>query len=266
MKTSYNLVGTNAYLELTKLDGSYPQSDLLEVVTAEGDSKRKYYDELTEAYHKHWETEAIKWYCKRMEQYYSSVSEVQQEQFAIQCESPLVIGQGQPSVLETFLTIHRIYGVPYIPGTALKGVASHYCHKYVGKEDARFREGGDYYNVLFGAKDQAALIHYHDAFPTSDTVGTALRVDVMTPHHHGYNENTSTLQAPRDDDSPVPIHLLTVKADFQVFLTCDSEHEKDTQWLLLARDMIIAAVEQEGLGGKTNSGYGRFQQKESGHA
>ncbi|MFU0789916.1 MAG: hypothetical protein ACFWT6_08195 [Virgibacillus proomii] len=53
--------------------------------------------------------------------------------------------------------------------------------------------------MLFGTKDQAALIHCHNAFPTSATVGIALRVDVMTPHYHGYNENTSTLQASRGD-------------------------------------------------------------------
>ena len=37
-------------------------------------------------------------------------------------ENRLVIGLGTQSVLETSLTLHRIYGYPIIPGSALKGV------------------------------------------------------------------------------------------------------------------------------------------------
>nr|MDQ3012024.1 type III-B CRISPR module RAMP protein Cmr6 [Acidobacteriota bacterium] len=35
----------------------------------------------------------------------------------------IVIGVGNESVLETSVTLHRTYGVPYLPGSALKGLA-----------------------------------------------------------------------------------------------------------------------------------------------
>jgi CRISPR-associated protein Cmr6 len=45
------------------------------------------------------------------------------EPFSGYTESRLVVGLGADSVLETALTLHRIYGYPFIPGSALKGVS-----------------------------------------------------------------------------------------------------------------------------------------------
>jgi len=38
----------------------------------------------------------------------------------------LVVGLGSGSVYETSLTLHHIYGIPYIPGSALKGITRSY--------------------------------------------------------------------------------------------------------------------------------------------
>ncbi|GAB4440171.1 MAG: hypothetical protein Kow00120_08220 [Anaerolineae bacterium] len=43
--------------------------------------------------------------------------------FDLLTESRLVVGLGADSVLETSLTLHRVYGYPIIPGSALKGLA-----------------------------------------------------------------------------------------------------------------------------------------------
>lgn len=44
----------------------------------------------------------------------------------------MIIGLGGENVLETGLTLNHTYGTPMIPGTALKGLAAHYCHKAWG--------------------------------------------------------------------------------------------------------------------------------------
>jgi CRISPR-associated protein Cmr6 len=43
--------------------------------------------------------------------------------FDLKTESRLMVGLGAESVLETAITLHRIYGFPVIPGSALKGLA-----------------------------------------------------------------------------------------------------------------------------------------------
>ncbi len=39
----------------------------------------------------------------------------------------LVVGLGNPSVYETSMTLHHIYGIPYLPGSAIKGVTRSYA-------------------------------------------------------------------------------------------------------------------------------------------
>jgi len=45
------------------------------------------------------------------------------EQFRLRAASRVVVGLGAESVLETGLRLHRVYGFPIIPGSALKGLA-----------------------------------------------------------------------------------------------------------------------------------------------
>lgn len=68
-------------------------------------------------------------YRKLVEQHYRRWREVvraagatEDSFFVAQPEWRFVIGLGRESVLETGSTFHRIYGFPYIPGSALKGL------------------------------------------------------------------------------------------------------------------------------------------------
>ncbi len=50
----------------------------------------------------------------------------QPQLFKAEVDSRLVIGLGSPSVYGTSMTLHHIYGIPYIPGQAVKGIARHW--------------------------------------------------------------------------------------------------------------------------------------------
>ncbi|NMM53362.1 type III-B CRISPR module RAMP protein Cmr6 [Paenibacillus aquistagni] len=260
MMSERGAAGMNAFLELTKLASIDKKSPRIgKLIGGKGEYKKDFYTELIGNYHRRWEI-VPEWYDQRLAQYYAFLPEDRCTEFVIRSQSPLVMGQGQSSILETHLTLHRIYGVPYIPGTALKGLTAHYCHQYLGEEEAGFRSDGAYYEILFGSTERAALIQYHDAFPTKDTVSQALVLDVMTPHHHKYNDTAASVSAPRDDDSPVPIPFLSVRADFRILLSCESSSKENFDWLELARKLVKNAIEHEGVGGKTNAGYGRFNE------
>lgn len=76
---------------------------------------------LTE-YRKFHELQKSLWESKLKE------SGIDPEKFILKLEtkSRLVVGLGDESVYETSIRLHRNYGVPYIPGSALKGVAKHW--------------------------------------------------------------------------------------------------------------------------------------------
>lgn len=182
----------------------------------------------------------------------------------------MVIGLGTSSVLETGILLHHTFAVPYIPGSALKGLTSHYCQELWG-DDPDFAIGGVYYNTLFGSTEDAGHIVFHDAYPDPETVEKSLNLDVMTVHHREYYESgkgneggVSVAKAPTDFDDPNPIPFLSVTGKFWIALSSDVENEDGRKWTELAMKLLTEALFNWGIGGKTSSGYGRLKVKAGG--
>lgn len=173
----------------------------------------------------------------------------------VNVEGRLVIGLGSASVLETGLTLHHTYGIPYLPATALKGLASHYCDAVWGQEDDKFRRGGEYHTFLFGTTEDSGHILFHDAWVTPDTLGHSLQLDIMTVHHAEYYKGS---QAPTDFDNPTPIPFLSCKGKFYLALNCQGATLRK-KWAELTLELLLQALSQWGIGGKTNIGYGRME-------
>jgi CRISPR-associated protein Cmr6 len=171
----------------------------------------------------------------------------------------MVHGLGSQNVLEAGITLHHLYGTPIIPGSSLKGVASHYCNEVWSLSDERFKEKGEYHNILFGTQESAGHIIFHDGWiiPSSLKTGvkTGLVMDIMTTHHPHYYSGDA---APTDYDSPVPISFLSVHGEFLIAVSCDVQNEMGEKWSELALNLLKETLIQQGVGGKTSSGYGRF--------
>lgn len=256
----------NLRLALTK--GTSEIKPSIADVIDKGEERASFYSGLLEKNRAEWEREGTAYssYSQFLSNYYRSVEGRSPiESFMVKTTSPLIIGNGGQSVLETHLALHAIYGVPYLPGTAIKGVAAHYCHRYLGTVDDRFLENGSYYQVLFGSKDVAANIIYYDAYPEADHISNMLELDVLTPHHQEYYQSGQSAgnaagRAPREDDSPIPFSFLSVQGSFRIALGWLADHEdtQTEQWLKVARRVVVGALEQAGIGGKINAGYGRM--------
>lgn len=272
----------NAYLALTKgskLDERNPDFDLEQVVRKKRDKLSFYkkiagYKEIAGIYEKEIKDEYQQWYHRYVSSFGDANKGAIQKGKAndyvlflkVQTipQSPLVVGLGNPSVLETSLNLHPIYGTPYLPGTALKGLTAHYAHSISTQYPELSRDGNDF-KVLFGEQEQAGMIGFHDAWITPETLNSSLRHDVMTPHHPQYNAGSSSgenIAAPRDDDSPNPIPFLSVIGCFTIVLTCNLKEEQATAWLKLAKTLLLKALEEEGIGAKTAIGYGRMKKAE----
>ena len=59
--------------------------------------------------------------------------------------SRLIVGLGLENVLEAGIRLHHNYGLPIIPGSALKGLATHYCDQVWGPTDEKFKKGATYH-------------------------------------------------------------------------------------------------------------------------
>ncbi|HLH76746.1 MAG TPA: type III-B CRISPR module RAMP protein Cmr6 [Candidatus Binataceae bacterium] len=181
--------------------------------------------------------------------------------------SRLIVGLGSENVLETGLRLHHTYGVPIIPGSALKGLASHYCHEVWGQrlapeasqENRRFQRRGDYHTLLFGKTEDGGVIAFHDAWLVPEALDGALRLDVMTPHHPKWQTNEAP---PTDFDSPNPVSFLSVAGTFEIRVSwigpTGTQRDLAESWTSLAMKLLLKALADWGVGGKTSSGYGRL--------
>ncbi len=159
----------------------------------------------------------------------------------------LAVNLGAEATLENSIALNRTYGVPYIPGSALKGLAAHYA--------ANSLEGWDKdtqaYKDIFGTQNIAGYINFYDSLYVPDGK-LGLVVDVVTVHHQEYYQKDDV--PPADWDSPIPIHFLSASGSFLVALSGPSE-----KLVGAAFNILALALYNEGIGAKTSSGYGRME-------
>jgi len=174
------------------------------------------------------------------------------ETFLARPEWRMVVGLGRASVLETGITLHHLYGLPIIPGSALKGLARSYAllNEECDEDDPLFAD-------VFGAVKEprrAGGVIFFDALPTSTP---RFQLDVMNPHYGEYYRGQSP---PADYLSPTPIYFLTVTRTS--FLFALAARDGRQEWLGAAADWLRKGLETMGVGAKTTAGYGYFVSEE----
>ena len=172
----------------------------------------------------------------------------------------LAVGLGNSNVIESGLALNHLYGMPYLPGSSIKGITSHYCSEIFGAIDSDYsgpnpeaplEPAGRIYEALFGKvapekEQEAGLLRFYDAWILPESVSECFVMDVMTPHHES------------DFADPTPINFLTVKGEFELFIGCSSL-ETDRKWIDFAFSLVEEALKNYGIGGKIRTGYGKMK-------
>jgi CRISPR-associated protein Cmr6 len=169
-------------------------------------------------------------------------------------EGRMVLGTGNESVLETAVTLHRTYGVPYIPGSALKGLSANFARHHCGPD---WNRASNNYRIVFGNTAESGCVVFFDALYVLEPGASPLRSDVLTPHHHAYYSGKidGKLQPPADWDDPNPVHFLSATGSYLIALAASAGGEK---WLEAVITILETALKHQGVGAKTSSGYGRM--------
>lgn len=164
----------------------------------------------------------------------------------------MIVGLGAASVTETSVAMLRAWGVPYVPGSALKGLASSAAHRGGGPSWLRAeeaKEGGADAGVLFGSTAWQGVVTFHDAWWVPEGATLPLDLDVMTVHHADYY--MAGKDAPADWDEPNPVTFVTARGSYLVALS------GPTEWVDVAHEWLALALARDGVGAKTHAGYGR---------
>jgi CRISPR-associated protein Cmr6 len=161
----------------------------------------------------------------------------------------IIVGIGLSSIRETGICLLRPWGLPFIPGSALKGVAA--ATARADGAAARLLDEPSSL-VLFGDPAGGGCVVFHDAWwvPREADDRLPIDLDVMTVHHREYYGGGT--EPPADSDEPNPIAFVTASGDFTVALSGPDA------WVERAGELLTLGLAERGVGAKTASGYGRM--------
>lgn len=172
----------------------------------------------------------------------------------------LLVGSGSPSPLEVGMTLSRNYGVPIIPGSALKGAFSNYI-----KEEPQETQIVEHLKFIFGQGDPTkeddntrGTIVFLDAIPEETF---SFELDIVNNHFQPYYMEEKN--PPNDWYNPVPVAYLVVSnATFRFTALRDSMMTLSDKEFKVPKgrikELFVKMLTSYGIGAKTNYGYGRF--------
>lgn len=202
--------------------------------------------------------------------------------------APFTTGLGNEHPLENGFAFLNPYGLPYLPGSGVKGVL---------RQAARELASGDWgethgwttaplpsstdrlsmFDALFGRESKDGdTDHWRGALQFWDVMpqikGDCLAVDIMTPHQGHYYQNSPAAGSatPHESGQPIPISFLTVPpgSGFSFHVHCDRSHlhrlaaelAANERWKELLTAAFHHAFNWLGFGAKTAVGYGAMTQ------
>jgi len=229
----------------------------------ENKAKRDFFYEFTQDDYRNYLQVNLKTYLQTQEHLVDSLCGLDTEPFLyVKTDWRFVSGLGSGHPYETGFIWHRTLGVPYLPGSSVKGLMRAWLEQWNDGDDTTLQT----VQRLFGvgpdpgltAKDEAGALIVFDALPARVP---KLELDILNPHYGPYYQDPEH-NPPADYYSPVPIFFLTVAAG-QLFRFCLAPRpgarivrEKDVEQGL---ELLQAALETLGAGGKTAVGYGTFE-------
>jgi len=189
---------------------------------------------------------------------FSSMTTAQSLRLQATAIAPFTTGLGNEHPLENGFAFLNPYGLPYLPGSGVKGVLRRAASELASgqwdasdwstdlrhevRHEVRQRDGKDNtkgkhlfdasdIDVLFGAEALNGENHLRGVLSFWDVIpqieGNSLLVDIMTPHQSHYYQQKDAADStttPHDSGSPNPISFLTVPpgSGFAFHVVCDS--------------------------------------------
>jgi CRISPR-associated protein Cmr6 len=183
------------------------------------------------------------------------LKELVQKPIYLKTVGPFVTGLGRNHPVENGFAWHHTLGVPYLPGSSIKGVVRSWALSWhLQPKDDIIR--------IFGPRDSkdhsVGSVIFLDALPIKPV---QLKVDIITPHYGPYYQDEGQ-KPPADWYSPIPVPFLAVDSDQEFIfglIPRRSNNPKDIDDCSKANEWLVDALKDLGAGAKTSVGYGRFE-------
>ena len=216
--------------------------------------------------------------------------------FVAKLRSRLIVNQAGGILENAGLCLHPHFGAPYIPGSAVKGIARHaaWCEWNTEKDKDKKKSIAERFAQVFGyptgdsrpKKDEEATRGDPDAYlddylaargwkdksssgavaflpavPCSEKAVSdkgKLDVDIVNVHQRAYYGSRSREASPSSTDNLNPQSFPTVKDGVCFRFSIVPVRRGNEELLSFAKDWLWKALEENGAGAKTAAGYGWF--------
>lgn len=202
----------------------------------------------------------LKEYCRRQQKMIRKMGGIF---LCFKNTSRFVTGLGREHPKENGFTWHSTLGVPYLPGSVVKGVLRTWMREEFGTWDESKKKWDEKEEYLrwfeHPGKDKGiGRFAFLDMIPTSPP---SLTADIMTPHYSDYYQKG---EIPGDWHSPNPISFLVVEegSTWQMGILPIGKVDYFQEQKQELENQLAETFIWQGAGAKTAVGYGRFERHE----
>ena len=193
-----------------------------------------------------------------------------------QLEGRLAINLADSLIQNAGISLDRLFGLPFIPGSAVKGVCRHAAFEELKSASAEGQQPlFDLFRAVFGtadtdfkngelrlfqrllagrAENQKGAIAFLPAYPVNEA---RVVVDLTNVHYPDYYRTGRTEDLSKERPQPNPFPAVEMGAQFAFCIVLNGINN-DPGLLKAATRWLETALTVGGLGAKTASGYGWF--------
>lgn len=231
------------------------------------DKNNKYYEEKPIKEKPIYSKELLQVAQKVEQQRQASLAELQDvlhvRQLRAKAASNVIHGLGAAHVRETALTIHGVYGIPYIPASSMKGIVrAWFIEAFCNGDEAQLATH-PVGSFVFGTQEHSGIAQFYDVFLHSDL---SLQPDILTTHYPEYYQGK---RSATDDQKLNIVNFWTVSVrEATVFVSLQKQLPNALQQAIAPKtseqlaeavaNWTAQALTECGVGSKTSSGYGLF--------
>lgn len=186
---------------------------------------------------------------------------IQVTEFPLELQDSLLCGSGLSHLTEVGMSFMNPYGIPYIPGSSIKGILRDAAQMlaYDKTDSLTYDDVNDLFGIVGGSKEdeneasRMGHLQFLDSLPQE----FLLDIDILTPHHKSYFQDNGY---PHDEENPIPIPYLVVQKGAKFKLAILHDHRNSSKQEIACskkvQRIVEYAIEHMGFGAKTSIGYG----------
>ncbi len=196
-----------------------------------------------------------------------------------QLEGRMAINLADSLIQNAGIALDRLFGFPYIPGSAVKGICRHTALEELKSADPAQQKplleifvkvfgvsGSDFENgslsqfsnlVDESRRDIKGAISFLPAYPVNEA---RIVVDMTNVHTPDYYQNWQVTDLAKENPKPNPFPTVEKGAQFAFAMVLNGI-DMDSSLLARASKWLEKAITENGVGAKTAAGYGWFSLK-----